>query len=223
MTRALPRLPTRSWRVLRMGVAWGVAAACTKDGHSLDAEQRRAIVAEARNAVEMADAKRRQTFATAAKTLVPRADLGACPVVVHAIAPGAWSAEPLDDGALAKERVGVAVEIDVATKPGPLAIELRDTESDLEQLSDDTLRHRGARLSELARDGQDFELITRPAGDSGALAARLYVWDYAKGTVVCVAEVTGATRTEVLAHAFEDPSRLAVAGPPIVGRGSEKP
>jgi hypothetical protein len=165
-----------------------------------------AAVAEARRAGEELDKERREALVKAASTIVPRADLGRCPVEVKlpglqfkAIMPNQVAISM----ATAKPGLDVLTMSEAETKPGP-TLGLQKIKLDI--LAGEAKRGYPdvvARAREMGTPGwfdvdlvvvsiarTDPEIVGSDKFKSGELIGRAYLWSYKEHTVLCAATVT---------------------------------
>jgi hypothetical protein len=206
--------------VVRSGVAAVVlvgALGCKREAASERAATASAKdIADATAKTEQLEKARKAALAGARGTVVPRPDLGKCPIEVRSFGPPAglgitgsktawggfdvprWKADRgtdilanFPDELASIERLGIAYVDEVGTKPGPrgfrLASLLRDKEPSRWQ-AEELLKTEKEHDFELIIDDETLpEVVGEDKFASGTMRARFYVWDYEKGAIVCAA------------------------------------
>lgn len=189
-------------------------SACSRGTGRSTAEESSALPVDVTGLVQGADARRREALAGARDRVSPRPDLGPCQESLHPTEETMPAVEGDDAAAkeqqLAMDGVGIALAAEVGTKPGPLAIRLESLGRD-ERATKGEARERALRLMQRAKAGQDFELIIDREAPH-VLEARAYLWDYAKGALVCAADVR-VEGENLRQRALDAMGSLYVAGP----------
>lgn len=178
-------------------------------------------ISAARAKIEAADKARREAFAKAKDTTVPRTDLGVCPARYEPLAamksPSIMPSEsrsgydvakwdpkaPNDfmtrfaDELVAIERIGISYA-EEREKPGPNWFRF---ESDVR--SANVAKSTIDRATDFSRDPEDYQLIIdheiegkigkEETFESGLLVGRFYVWDHQKGAITCAARVAATS------------------------------
>jgi hypothetical protein len=181
--------------------------------------------AEARKLGDELDGARRVELAKIPPTVVPRPDLGPCPVQAFALDPNAPADIPAPSDTIMEDlflvqSAGFAQANEVATKLGPrrkmLDVSLRllegkDDADDLESAR--KLAERGAWTHDLVLVIDELTLPEMVDGDTfqpGLLRGRGYVWDFGKGAIVCAAMVRVESSDTVKVQLAESQSAAKV-------------
>jgi hypothetical protein len=192
---------------------------------SMSREAARAILDKAVTESGTQDAPRREAMAKSRGTVVPRPDLGPCPVkvTVPVFATKSWDDKSVVVGNDLMKRgdsgMSVTVVGAVGTANGPKRSMLMEEMNPLGILppNDDPKSVRFPEIKALSEPAGytydstliiDAEVPPAPAGESryepGVLTGRMYVWDYQKKSIVCAADVKARSSPE--ATVFTSPS-----------------
>jgi hypothetical protein len=156
--------------------------------------------------LDVLDGERRRGFSAAKGTVVPRPDLGTCPIVLTKLVEalkareGSSDAVPLfdvlrwekdnpdADQFVTAQRLGIAFADEVAKKPGPL--HLLGKHGMPRKAAEALTKTEGAIDAELVIDlALEPTLTERDSFTPGTLLGRFYVWEYQSAKISCAANV----------------------------------
>lgn len=179
------------------------------------------LLGEARALGEKLDAERRAALATAKGKVVPRRDLGPCPIEIRVPAGGEYGVSNMIDVLLRNNRLDVVPAAQIATEPGPSK---KTLDADLvsvdgtEKASPETLTRVRvhAMPSWWTHDMVivvDEKIPPKTTGDDsfegGMLRGRAYVWSYKDKAIVCAGDVVAENSKNIkVMTSPTDPSHI---------------
>ncbi|MHB8873504.1 MAG: hypothetical protein ACYC8T_07445 [Myxococcaceae bacterium] len=200
------RSPMRSELVV-LSMLVLATAACRKGPSDAELAETRRLLLEARRKVEPRDLTRRRGLAEALGRVVPRPDLGSCPVKLDYANPlrpaknRAFDLDRMTRQAATLERLGLEFlkPGEVMTRPGPLLTSFTNAARSAETWAPERARGQIARFE--AEGTWDWDLVVieetselaKMAGgesfDGGFFIGTAYLWSFVQQKVLCAAAI----------------------------------